>query len=249
MLKILTNSASAPSARMLRNSLRELTGKKALVTSNPDRIKRTPFIRYGNSSPVSIWDDTDYNSPNFIKISSNKLKFSKIMKENEIYSPVYKRGLKDLTFPLLIRETLTSFGCKGIHVIKNQKEFDKIWRSTFWWTEFRELSFELRVHILGGKIVRIFKKQLEEPQEYPIRNNSICHFSLKNPAKYPKLDDFINRLTSVKEVNEGKFYSIDIGWDARNKKYFVIELNTGSGLNENTAQAYAQYLYENLLGG
>ena len=247
MLKILTNASSFPSAKLLRNPLQDLTKKKVLVTSQTEKINKYPFIRYGNSYPVKV-EETDFNCPNFIQLSSNKLKFSRLMEKNKIYSPVYKRTGTNLIFPMLIRETLTSFGCRGIHVIKNQEEFNKIWRGEYFWTEYINLHFELRVHILGNKIVRIFKKQLNEPQEYPIRNNTLCHFSLKNPGKYPKLTEFIETLTNVKEVNQGKFYSIDIGWDFINKKYFVIELNTGSGLNENTAEAYANYIYKNLLG-
>jgi hypothetical protein len=204
MLKILTNNSSFPSAKLLRNPLQDLTKRKVLVTSKPEKITSYPFIRYGNSY--------------------------------------------ELVFPLLIRETLTAFGCKGIHVIKNQKEFDKIWRSNFYWTKYVPLEFELRVHVLGKKIARVFRKNLNEKQEYPIRNNAICHFSLKSVGKYPKLEQFIKTLTDIKEIGAGKFYSIDIGWDTVNKKYFVIELNTGSGLNENTADLYAKYIYDNLLG-
>lgn len=171
------------------------------------------------------------------------------MEKNGIYSPVYNKSLGELVFPLLIRETLTSFGCRGIHVIKNEEEFNEVWRNSYFWTKYVTLNFELRVHILGGKLSKIFKKELNEPQEYPIRNNSLCHFSLRNLEKYPKLDSFIGNLTNIEEVSKGKFYSIDIGWDSENKKYFVIEFNTGSGLNENTAEEYAKYIYANLLGG
>ena len=247
MLKILTNPSSFPSSRFLRDSLQDLVKKKIHVTSQPEKINSYPFIRYGNSSPVKV-EETDFNCPNFIQISSNKLKFSKIMEKNEIYSPIYKRNVGELVFPLLIRETLTSFGCRGIHVIKNRDEFNKIWQGHFFWTKFVNLHFELRVHVLGNKIARVFRKDLNEPQEYPIRNNSLCHFSLKNTGKYPKLSEYIKTLTDIKEVGIGKFYSIDIGWDSINKKYFVIELNTGSGLNENTAEIYADYIHKNLLG-
>jgi hypothetical protein len=245
-LKILTNKSSYPSAKILRNALQDLYNKRILVTSNPEKIRKYPFIRYGNSSPVNLLEETDFNTPNFIQLSSNKLKFSRLMYQNKIYSPEYKREIGNLIFPLLIRETLTSFGCRGIHVIKNEEEFNETWRDFFFWTKYVPLNFELRVHILGGKIAKIFKKELIEPQEYPIRNNSLCHFSLKNPENYPKLKSFIETLTNIKEVNEGKFYSMDVGWDTINKKYFIIELNTGSGLNENTAEEYAKYIYENM---
>ena len=96
MLKILTNKSSFPSARILRNPLQDLYNRRILVTSNPEKIRKYPFIRYGNSYPVNIQEETDFNSPNFIRFSSNKLKFSKVMEENEIYSPVYKRNIGEL---------------------------------------------------------------------------------------------------------------------------------------------------------
>ncbi|PNX51818.1 MAG: hypothetical protein BV456_01700 [Thermoplasmata archaeon M8B2D] len=246
MLKILTNNSSFPSAKTLRDCLQDYYNKRIFVTSRPEKINSYPFIRYGNSNAVKIREETGFNSPNFIQLSSNKLKFSRVMERNEIYSPVYHRNVGELIFPLLIRETLTSFGCRGIHVIKNEEEFNERWRDYFYWTPYINLSIELRVHILGNKIVKIFKKELNEPQEFPIRNNSLCHFSLKSLEKYPKLDSFIETLVKIQEVNEGKFYSIDIGWDAIDKKYFVLEFNTGSGLNENTAEEYAKYIYENM---
>ena len=40
----------------------------------------------------------------------------------------------------------------------------------------------------------------------------------------------------------GKFYTLDVAWDAEKKKYFAFEANSASGLNAQTAAVYAEYL-------
>ena len=246
MLKVLTAESSFDSAKLLRDHLQPKWGKRILVTKNPEKITTSPFIRYGNSSPVNV-EETDFNSPDFIKFSANKQKFSMKMEEHEIYSPQYFKGNSNLIFPMLIRETLTSYGCKGIHVIESSGDFNKTYRASYFWTPYIYLEFELRVHVLGGKIARVFKKTMENEPKLPIRKNSNCHFSLRDVGKYPKLDKCVEELMEVPQISDGRFFSIDIGWDKDNQEYFVLELNSGSGLNDNTAEEYATYIYETYL--
>lgn len=250
-MKILTNRGCFPSGKLLRNAL--INNKPdigtILVTQFANKIDSYPFIRYGNSDPILISiNKTKYNSPNFIRMASYKKAFSILMNENNIYSPVYRKGdlSEDCVFPILIRTQLSLSGGKGIYLIENVDKFNEIWKSEYWWTPFIKTSFELRVHILGDNIVRIFKKIPNndvESQQYPIRNNSCCHFSLRNINNYPKLDKLVEKLN---EILDGKFYSLDVGWDSKKGEYFLYEINSASGLNENTADIYAKYLIKEM---
>ena len=243
MLKILAKSFSFPSARLLRDNLQTILGQQVLITTYPFRIK-DKFIRYGSSDPVNI-NDAEFNPAQFIHLCSSKLVFSRLMEANNIYSPVYCTDPKKIeTYPIIIRETLTSYGGKGIRIVHSPEELNL--RPGFYWTPYVNLNFELRVHILGGKIVKIFKKELEKKMEFPIRNNSSCHFSLKMPECFPKLTENVNELLKIPEINQGKFFSLDVGWNKETKQYFFIEANSASGLNKNTAEIYAQYLAENI---
>jgi len=243
MIKILSQRFSFPSARLLGNSLQTLVGQQVIVTSYPFRIK-DKFIRYGNSESVNI-KDTEFNPAQFIHLCSSKLAFSRLMESNDIYSPIYYNDPQKIErYPIVIRETLTSYGGRGIRIVHSLDELN--WRPAFYWTPYISLCFELRVHILGGKIVKIFKKELENKMEFPIRNNSSCHFSLKTPQCYPKLLESVNELLKIPEINQGRFFSLDVGWNKESKEYFFIEANSASGLNENTAEIYARYLVENI---
>lgn len=243
-MHLLTNPYSNPSARILRANLQEKIKEKIWITSDPERIKKYPLIRYGNSGTVYLNENpVEINSPGFIQMASSKLAFSRIMEENNIYSPVYSRDLENIVYPAVIRESLNLSGGRGIHVIHTEEEFFKIWQPPFYWTPFIKTRSEFRAHVLGGKIVKLFKKiSTEEETEYPIRNMKAgYHFSLRTSI-FPELENCINGLCSVENFDKA-FMAVDLGWDAINKKYFIFEINSAPGLNELTADLYASYIY------
>lgn len=223
----------------------EISGEKILVTSKPETIKPgTKLIRYGSSAIVRDIEETGYNSPELISVASSKYRFSELMRNGEVYSPIYSRGNPE-EFPVMIRESLTSSGGRGIHIAKSEEDFKELWRNNFYWTKYLFLDFELRVHIIDGQIVRIFKKEEREQMEFPIRNNSVCDFKLRDLKYYPKLDDFIKSICAITTLTKG-FFGADIGWDTKKKEYFVIEINSAPGLNENTAKSYAEVIWKNI---
>lgn len=242
---ILTNKSSFPSARILRTALQEETGKKILITGDENKYKYPPTIRYGNSH--GMWsNDGSINSAQFIKMISNKRRFSELLIEKGLSAPRFFKStssLEEKIFPVLIRTSLYLSGGKGIIFCRDEKEFSKNWNSNYCWTQFIPLQWEVRVHMLGGKVSRIFRKTWEgenrEP-EFPIRNNNSYAFRLKNIDAYEKLVKLIPTLNSIFGIDG--FYALDIGWDTVNKKYFFIEGNTAPGLNENTAKEYANFI-------
>lgn len=252
MINILCNSFSFPSGRILKELILNSTGEKVRLTSRPERLehlKTFPSVRYGNSFG-NFNKDTSLNSKDFIRLCSSKLSFSNLLSENNLYTPAYTKSLDTLTddiFPVLIRQSLSLSGGRGIILCKNREEFNANNRHNYW-TKYIPTEFELRVHIIGGKIARIFRKDLEEEAEFPIRNNQTCHFALKESEKYPKLVDVVNNLNNVFNSNNLNFgfYALDVGWDKSKKQYFIFEANSAPGLNEHTAELYANFIVENL---
>jgi len=224
--------------------MKEISGQKIRLTTKPERLTKVD-VRYGNS--FGKFDkDTLLNSPEFISCCSNKLAFSQLLLSNGFYTPEYHKLKQDLEFPALIRETLTGSGGKGIILCKDLDEFNNNWVRGFW-TKYITTAFELRVHVLNGNIARIFRKDEREPSEFPIRNNASCHFSLKDVEKYPKLSNLISNLNGLfNEKMMTGFYALDIGWDSNKKEYFIFEANSAPGLNEHTANLYAEFLLNNM---
>lgn len=234
-----TNKRTLPSARILRDSIYNLTGIRLVVTSREDHIKPIDqiFIRYGNSTSHSV-KDTSLNSPKFIQIASSKMSTSNLLLSNGIYTPEYFRN-NNPTFPCLIRQTLYGMGGKGIIYCKDIETFRANYSAGNYWTPYVFTDFELRVHVFNEMILRIFRK--EPTTDSPIRNNDTCHFSLKNPERFVKLLPVIEKLYDIFSANglQNNFYALDIGWDSKKKEYFTFELNSAPGLNENTADIYA----------
>jgi hypothetical protein len=252
-MKILTYRFTFPSAKLLRDALQKRTNKKIIVTKYPDKITGK-FIRYGNSLPVS-GDDTEFNTPRFIKFCSNKLSFSRLMKRKGISSPVYTA--RDVypnkeVFPVLIRVGMEKMGGDGIYIVENMEDYiekrKKLFENYFW-TPFTFVDHEVRVHVLNTKngiqIPRVFRK-LPKPgikkEKYPIRVSSNYDFSLRSDFRYRKtLKNLVTKLMQIPEFSVGKFLALDIGFNNKND-FIIFEANSAPGLNPYTAEVYAEFL-------
>lgn len=260
-MKILTHKSCIVSAKLLRDHIAQIVGRDMLVTTNASKI-RGPFIRYGCADEVE-GEDTEYNSAEFIRLVSNKSAFSELLKQNNIPTPIFYRRSKPVDYPVLIRKTLTSSGGRGIVVCPDKQTFDANYEAGDHWTPFVPTQFELRVHVIDGKVAKIFKKifrpdlaadheneqddgmpEAQEPN-LPIRNlDKGYHYKVRPLETYPKIHELVKNLHPHLK---GKFYTLDVGWDTINKRYFVFEANSGSGLNTNTAAVYADYLARKIM--
>lgn len=247
MRYILTSPSCIPSAKLLRNALQELTGNKILVSARPiERTKNKKYqneilVRYGNSVGTTL-PDTGLNAPAFIHLISSKKLLADTLLNNGIHAPVFTKDISSPTFPLIVRETLTSFGGRGIHLVNSSEELQRVWRSNFWATAFINMSQEFRVHIANGEVLRIFEK-IPNEEGLVIKNNASCHFSLREPeGKFKKLFELIEQLNQI--LGTRSFYALDVGWDKDKRQYFVIEGNSAPGLNENSAGLYGKKITE-----
>jgi glutathione synthase/RimK-type ligase-like ATP-grasp enzyme len=238
---ILSGIMAISMAKQVRDSIDRLSGEHFLVTAHPEIItgEKELFMRYGNSDPVSV-KDTEWNSREFIHTCAYKKAFSDLMREHNIYSPEFFRNPRDREYPLLIRETLSSFGGRGIHYIDNDEQFNRIWKTGFWWTPFIDLKFEMRAHIVKGEVIKLYIKKLLDGIEVPIRTNENTHWvKISNDnlhTKYKKLRELAKIIT---EITGGSFYGLDIGWDDNKKEYFVLEANSAPGLSLISSDDYA----------
>jgi hypothetical protein len=246
---ILAHRTGLPSAKLLRNALLEETGVRYLVTTRPERIRKL-HLRYGSSACVNC-ADTEFNDPSFIDLVSHKLSFANEI-QGKFETPIFIRNRvpTDDEFPIVIRQTMTGWGGKGIVMCPDREVFDSEWNGEYW-TRFVRTIAEYRVHVLGDKIGRLFKKvpipidDITPPEvEFPIRTlkSGNYRYSLRNdPNSIPSLTDLVTNLS--KEVN-GKFYALDVGKLSDNDGWFIFEANSAPGINQFTAIEYAKYLIE-----
>ncbi len=235
---ILTHPSLSKSAKLLADAL------GINISYHP--IKTAPTIRWGNSVGKYNNGETLLNHPDLIALCGNKERFSYLMDYFDIpHVHINSPGIIPENFPILIRRTLGGNSGEGIEICHSQEEFDELYTNNYWsyWYNF---SFELGVHILGGQVMKVFRKEKEEEEEYPIRNLTRGYsFHRKNPEKYKKLIPFCQNFFEKLGLQFGR---LDIGWDSENKTYRIIEANTAPGLsnNDNTLQMYVNFLKERI---
>ena len=254
-MKIFSHRSCLPSARILRDSLKNITKKRIPVTTRQSSIKEgQEFLRYGNSNPVIDGKDLGLNQSKLISISCNKAEFSKLLEEKGFYVPVFNRKKDAKDFPVVIRSSLSLSRGKGIQIAEDEKVFKEIWKSGYYWTPFVSMSYELRVHFFNGEVLKVFRKSWrskEEEAKYPIKTNEGYSYVLQNTLnkRYSKLFKLVydlNKRVLYDFVGGNYFLSLDVGWNAEKREYFIIEANSGPGLNALTADLYAERIAKSL---
>lgn len=241
-MKIIITRSGYPSSRILRDALQEELDCKIIVTTQASKYAEI-FLRYGNSDvSENIVTDTNFNSPEVIKLLSDKLLFSRLMQENGINSPIYYSSGTPENFPVVIRKGLCLSKGRGIFFAKNMDEFEKIFKGGNYWTPFLDMEYELRVHCVGESVIKILKKicRTDEP-EFPIRTSDTYHFK-KIDGGFSKL---INLCESVSKIIGSGFVALDVG-KIKGGSYTIIEGNSAPGLNLATAATLAKNLAERL---
>jgi len=241
---ILSTPTLIDSARLLGQSL-----GMDIITRMDSVNLPAPTIRWGNSDG-RFGNDTFYNDPTAIYICGSKTRLTKFCMDNGISSIEYHIGTPE-RYPVVVRTLLHASEGLGIVLCENEEEFSKVERHP--WSYYYNFSFELGVHILGGEIVRVFKKLRKEgleEEKYPIRNSTRGYrFSLRSPEyiqeNYPTLEQFVDTFYNAVNIQMAR---LDIGWDADTKIFRIIEANSAPGLtnNRNTLETYVRFLKNNL---
>lgn len=245
-LQILSRPFLKESCDLLKEQL-SLRGVRASIIHDARDITGD-YMRYGNSSIKVPSSDKNVvgNSGNFIRLSRDKYSTVQVLQQVISDLPTfYTFEPHAADYPVVVRTTLTSYGGDGIVVCKNRKEYLK-YKGHFW-TKYIYTNKEYRVHILGGKIVKLFEKVSEYETEFPIRvSTNGYHYKLIDHSKYKGLKKFCDTIHQQLAPYGGDMYSLDVGYINSRSKYFLFEVNSASGLNSKTAALYADYIVKKL---
>jgi hypothetical protein len=243
---IVCSNTSGPTARLIGAEINRMTGMNLLVRHQPIPGKII-HVNYGCGDD---WANCDLNHPDFVRLCCNKYRFSKLLTDNGVRAPVFQRGVPT-TFPCVVRETLSSFGGRGMHVVATQSDYEVAdLNPNFWWTPFVKTDSEFRIHVLGHKIAKVCKKDYrgEEPElELPIRSHLRGYFfrfiSDEKWRRWDKLTALVEKLEQIIPFG-GCFYGLDVGYSREMNDWFVFEANSAPGLNEVSVKLYAKYIVD-----
>lgn len=215
------------------------------ITRSQSPLTIPPVIRWGCSSyqyPV----DTEFNDPGHILITGNKLRCSNYLDNNNVPTLTFHRGEPE-RYPVVIRTLLSASGGKGIVVARNKDEWEP-YKSSFY-SYYFPMEAEYRFHILGGELVKAFRKVADEDNresdEYPIRNlhngYSFKRVDFNNKIKFDAID-FAKKLYKAFPI---MMMGADVGYNSK-EGVTVIEINSAPSLNNPTLALYAKFINSNL---
>ena len=251
LLKISSYKKQSKSAQ----ALREGVINSRLVA--PDSVTYTPkqrhiILNWGNSSPFT-WDDNQaglvLNYPSNVKRAINKLLAFYSFKENNVShveftedKDIAQSWLKD--GEVVCRKLLSSYEGKGIVVASTPEELV----NAPLYTRYKKKKAEYRVHVFDGKVIDIQQKRKKKDVEInnQIRNTAggwvFCRENLDPPT------DLLSTSISAVAALGLDFGAVDIIYNQKENKCYVLEINTAPGIEGTTVTKYINAIGECLNG-
>jgi len=236
--RIVPYKPGSSSAKLLARNLTPFVGHYVL-SGRPRR--RYINILWGKGISVP-------NSPQSheaIAIARNKLSTFKVLEEDGINIPLFttdrqvaEEWIEDGE-TVFARHTLTSCGGLGIDICQENPL-----PNAPLYVKYIKKKKEFRVHVLNEAAIDVQQKKHRRATDFNsmIRNHQngwvFCRQDIIEPEGL--------RDIAIKAVNSVGllFGAVDIIYNERQNKLYVLEINTAPGLTETTARKYAQSLSE-----
>lgn len=231
-------------ARRLKEQLL-LSGNKVLLAGrNNPRFKQrvTDFVINWGNSKHAIWDRVlteRLNHVTPVSYAVNKLHTFTLLKQFNIPHPEWTTDYdiaKTWKGTIVCRATLTGYGGDGIslHVA------DDLPTGMPLYVKYIKKMHEYRIHVMDGEVIDISQKKRKAGFEG--RNNQIRNYA--NGWIYAREDVILPQeaqeaATAAVTALGLDFGAVDLIYNQKENKYYVLEVNTAPGLVGTTLEKYA----------
>lgn len=200
-----------------------------------------------------------------VAIASDKLKSLNVMVDAGVRCPAFTTD-KDEAYDWLedgktvvVRKILNGHGGNGIEIYEPECMEDEDWvlPNAPLYTQYVPKKSEYRIHVMNNRIIDVTRKTLRE--DYPDKKN--VNWKVRNLdngfifSRFNKnhLDRYNNPLEEIYVVNGSiksaacravkalglTFGAVDIIWNEKYEKAFVLEVNTAPGVADTAAERYS----------
>jgi len=225
--------------------LAEKMGGKVLKHVNSKYAPRDGdiIINWGSSNPPDFRKGTTLNKD--VKIASNKLSAFKKMKEEGVSIPDFYENKEEIpngdeAYPIVCRTILNGHSGAGIVIADG---VDDLVDAPLY-TKYVKKADEYRVHVVRDEVAMIVRKARrmdveKENVNWRVRN-------LAGGFVFVMLDEGDVEACVVEEAKKAikalslDFGGVDVIFNKYEGKAYVLEVNTACGLEDRTAEAYAQ---------
>jgi len=196
-------------------------------------------IRYGYSRPHGR--DFALNSSSAVSLAADGLKSLQVLQKRGVpcVEPLVHPEPKD--YPVVGRKLRNHIAGKTLKILTEPGE-----ESFKYYTRYREIDREFRVHVFEGQVLKAFRKVPRSDNPDPKIRTSEKGWGYKkvNWQKY------YSKGTEVAVMATGAlgltYAGVDIARDS-DGDWFIIEVNTGPSLNTKTLPLYASRFNAHLL--
>jgi len=236
------------SASKLATALKPETDRKVLIVrSDSPRFKPRPTditINWGNSiEKFFYWGEEApplLNHPYLVARAVNKLKTFQAL-DGKCNIPAWTTDPDKIPNDgslWVARQTLTGFGGEGINLFLTDLE-DGIPEAPLY-VQYKKKKKEFRIHVFKGEVIDVTQKKKRSDFNGEI-NTKIRNYG--NGWVYCREDLVLpaDLLTQAKLAIRSlglDFGAVDIIWNEKENKSYVLECNTAPGLEGTTIEAY-----------
>lgn len=237
-IRIVPYKRGSASAALLARKLSELLGYKVWCGSPR---KRALNLCWGNKD-VDAAEYPSLNTCRAIYIASNKLETFQHLEENGVSHVPYTASKKTAQGWLekgsvIFARTTGGQGGSGITIVGPGHA--SVLPDLPLYTLYVKKKKEFRVHVFGGQVIDVQQKKKRNGVEADslIRNHDngwiFAHEDVVEPTGLRELG-----VQAVQALGLD-FGAVDIIWNEKQNKCFVLEVNTAPGLSDSTAEKYA----------
>ncbi len=222
-----------------------------MVTNEPTKkwSGNNMLLRWGNSNPLThkpgkrlgIWLGNDVVG---LQVAKHKTRTFDVLKAAGVNCPEYTTDTavaqQWLTEgAVLKRDTATGQGGAGITLFERGNQYPQVVPVGSFAVKYIKKMAEYRVHVFDGEVIRVQQKRRQAGFEG--RNNQVRNhangwvFCTENVQAPDALKDIAIKAVGAVGLTFG---AVDVIWNAREDKYYVLEINTAPGLEGETIKAY-----------
>lgn len=208
--------------------------------------KHQLLVNWGNSRNIVLGDKV-LNPPHVVNRTSNKLTFLRILRGLEgVYFPDWcedsdtaKKWITEGSV-VFCRTLLNSHSGRGIVVAETPEQVVEC----LLYTKYVKKKKEFRVHVFRDSVIDVQEKRKRKGMENnpKIRNLDNGWVYCKDNIQEP--DNL--RETAIKVIQSSglDFGAVDIIWNEKENKCYVLEVNCAPGLEGTTIESYGEAIGE-----
>jgi len=244
---IITPKSMSKSARALKEELSTYISAPIILVSPNSKTYQGRWtdyvINWGYSNQPEYLYSSTLNWFFDIANAVDKLETFKLLKEYDVQSVEWTEDMKTALAwqeqgdTVIGRKTLTGYGGAGILIFNKETPLThcKLY------TKYKKKKNEYRVHVFKGEVIDITQKK--KKTDATNLNTKIRNYH--NGWVYCRSDIFIPLGIGELAINAMKALclghgAVDIIWNEKEDKCYVLEINTAPGLVGTTLDKYAQ---------